>query len=320
KTETDNKRYFLSKVNFLTFIIKVLKKSFELEPYNVLFVDNRKAIIPALIIKFLKPKKKVILDVRELYLIHEVKHTVGKIGCVIEKIMIKKADVLICANEFRADYMQKYFKLSKKPLVFENLRKLEYVDANSNVFEQKYGYIFESGKKTLISTSGVSVSRTNDKLVESLALLSNDVQLILIGGGSKKDHQIINGIINKNSLSNRVFTLDMVSQDELKYLIEKSDIGVVNYHDLDLNNKFCASGKVVEFIFEGKPIIATENPPLMKIVNENNIGECDNSYSNGIKTILNDYEKYKTNVLKYKSSLNIEENNKLLGYNIKLEL
>ena len=49
-----------------------------------------------------------------------------------------------------------------------------------------------------------------------------------------------------------------MDQDHLKYFIENSQVGMVTYHQHDLNNKYCASGKIYEFLFEGKPDARTK--------------------------------------------------------------
>ena len=285
--------------NYFHFISKVVFEGFRYKDMDILFVDNRKAIIPALFLKLFFKPRTIILDVRELYLFKEVSHLTGKIGCFFESFMIKKANVVICANEWRSKIMKDYYKLDKPPIVFENIRKIKDADQIKRTeIITKYNHIFNKRTCKIISTSGYSVSRTNDKLVKSMAQLGDEYDLLLVGGGSKEDLEVIMKIIENNNLRN-VHLIDMVSEEELSYLINNSHIGVVNYHQNDMNNLYCASGKIYEFLFAGIPVITTENIPLMDIVKKNMVGESDNNYITGIRQISSEYSKYKSSVEKY---------------------
>src|SRR5699024_4955541 len=130
-------------------------------------------------------------------------------------------------------------------IIFENIRILE-GDSNKNELDTKYKDHFKS-KYNLISTGGYSLSRRTDSLVESMRHLTDKFTLYIVGGGPREDKKFLDRIINKYKLKNIIF-LDKVPMSELKYLVAKSQIGIVHYGDSDLNNKYCASGKIYEFI------------------------------------------------------------------------
>jgi hypothetical protein len=299
----------ISKNGYLYFIISSIKQALSFNTLDILFIDNRRAIIPGLIINFIKKPKNIILDVRELYISNEVKHVVGKIGCFFESKMIKRANIILCANKYRAEFMKKYYNLAYLPEVYENIRKLNQNNKMVNdKFINKYRHIFQKDTIKIISTSGYSVSRTNDKLVEAICKLGNKYDLFLVGGGNKEDKLIIDNIILKYNINN-VYFIEMVESEKLGYLLGNCDIGIVNYHQNDLNNKYCASGKIYEFLFAGLPVVTTENIPLYEMCNEFNIGVSDNEYINGIEKICSNYIFYKDNVDIYIKSIDVEKNN-----------
>jgi len=306
--------------SFLVFIIRSIVESIKLKKIDILFVDNRKAIIPSLFIIMLKKPKKVILDVRELYLPHEAVNLSSKVGCFFEGKMIKKADILISANKYRSLFMKNYYKLRQLPLVYENIRKLEWTkDITNHKLDDKYKNIFSKNTFKIISSSGCSISRTNDKLVKAMAILGKDYELLLVGGGTKKDLTTILEIIKENNLKN-IHIIDLVGEHELKYLISNSHIGIVNYHQNDSNNKYCASGKIFEFLFEGKPVVTTDNIPLKDFCLNYGIGISDNMYANGILEIKQKYDKYVDIVMKYISQIDVQQNNDALVNGIKERL
>lgn len=317
---TDDKHIKVRENNYFQFIVNAVVQGLKLKDIDILFVDNRKAIIPALILKLFRIHAKVILDVRELYLSKEVKRLIGKIGCFFEGIMIEKADVVICANKYRAELMKEYYRLNKTPLIYENLRRLQYSsDFDCDELKRKYNEIITKNSFKIISTSGCSVSRTNDTLVEAVAMLGKGYDLLLVGGRTKKDEMVIQNIIDKNNLNN-VHLIQSVEEDELKYLISISQLGIVNYHQKDLNNKYCASGKIYEFIFENLPVVTTENPPLKEICQDFNIGVSDDDYVNGIVNINGNYLYYKNNVKSLSNRIDVEKNNQNLVLEIRTRM
>lgn len=305
------------KFGYFKFIIKCIMAALKMKKVDIIFADNRKAIIPAIIIRLLINPKYIIQDVRELYLINEVNYISGKIGCIFEQRLIKQADIVISASKYRSIIMKDYFELLNTPLVYENIRMLEYIENESiKYLNEKFGNYFNRDTIKIISTSGFSISRTNDVLVKALLELGENYELFLIGGGSKSDKDIIVNIKIENKLDN-VHMIDKLNESELKYFIINSHIGIVNYNQKDTNNKYCASGKIYEFLFEGLPVVTTENIPLMEMCNDYKIGLSDNNYVEAIKEVSNNYEFYKKNVKKYIEGINVSENNISLVNSIK---
>jgi len=144
--------------------------------------------------------------------------------------------------------------------------------------------------------------------------------VFLVGSSGKEDEEIIRNIIKEQHAEDKVVILRQMNQTELKYLISRSHIGVVNYNQKDLNNKFCASGKIYEFLYEGLPVITTTNPPLKRMCDDFGVGESDDDYYNGINKIIAGYSKYKDAVKTFISNHDVEDNNKELLLDLKKEL
>lgn len=92
----------------------------------MIFIDNRKGIIPGYLAKRISGAEYVVQDCRELYSIRSASGIPGKVGCLVEKMFTRHSDVVIAANAFRARIMVKMFGLKKVPLNYENIRSLEY--------------------------------------------------------------------------------------------------------------------------------------------------------------------------------------------------
>ena len=317
ETAVSNTHYLISKTGYGVFLKEVLKYKRQIGNVDVLVLDNRKATIPGLIIKMFS-NTVVVQDCRELYESKNIHHIIGKIGCFFEKKSINQADVIICANEQRAQMMRSMYNLRKSPLVFENLRKLEYSEGVLlEELEKKFEEYIHADEFRIISTSGCDFSRLNDILVRNLTKVKKNVRLILIGDKQSDDYRNILKIIHDNQLDNNVSILGRLNQSELKYLINRSHIGIVSYNQRDLNNKFCASGKIYEFIYEGIPVVTTTNEPLKKLCDTEKIGVADDNFYNGINSVLDNYQFYKNNAIQFGKEHPVKENNDKLQNSMK---
>lgn len=297
------------RLSYPSFIKKAVEYGKSLDKIDVLVLDNRKSVLPGLILKSLKKPQVVIQDCRELYISNEVSHFAGKLGCVIEKWGIDRSDIIICANQERAQLMKEMFGLSYTPIVYENLRRLEYSDESAEQLQkEKFAHLIKDDEIRIISSSGCSVSRTNDVLVRNLDRVGKKCRLFLVGSNTSEDENSIRKIMADKGIDN-VEILGQVNQDELKYLISVSHIGIVNYHQKDTNNKYCASGKVYEFVYEGIPVVTTTNPPLKNMCDNSGIGKADDSYADAINSVLEHYDEYKENVKLFAQKYPVETNN-----------
>lgn len=302
------KSYF----SYLTQTIQYIRK-LKKEKIDVVVIDDRKAVIPGRIAKHILHPKIVIQDCRELYTIKDVHTFAAKTGCLIETPAVKKADILVCANEERAEYMKDFYHLADKPIAYENIRKLNYSDdADLSGFEKKYKDLFSRNEFRVLTTAGCRLERTNDVLVRNMKHLKEGIRLVIVGEDAPSDRKAVEQIISENGIEN-ITILGRLKQDELKFITQHCHIGVVNYHQNDLNNKYCASGKLYEFLFEGLPVITTTNPPLKNICEKHGVGIADDEYYQGILSIIDDYRTYKKNVEDYISDLSVEKSNERLA-------
>lgn len=310
-----NHNNYLTYSNYFKFILMSLKEAIMKKNYDILVVDNYLASIPGMIIaKLIKPSF-LIQDVRELYFVSERKSVKEKIFVFFEKLLLKKADIVIGANKERVHIMKKEHKLKELPIVFENIRLLPKVKKDSE-FLEKYQYLFSKGNFNLICSGGFYLSRLTDELVKSMKFIDKNINLIIIGGGTEVDRIALENIIKKENIKN-VELLGKVSLEELNYVIKNCHVGVVNYHQKDLNNIYCASGKIYEFLGDGLPVVTTNNISLKEICERYGVGVSDDDFQKSITKVYNNYSAYKANVQIFKEHLSSDNNNLKLANEIK---
>lgn len=303
-------------LGMLRLCIKTVYLTIKNKKFDILFINDRKSLIPSLFVYFFKKPKIIVQDVSELYLFKEVKSFSGKFGCILEYFFFKRSDILICANKYRARIMKKIFSLRETPLVFENIRRLGHDDQElQNGLNQNQNQPEDNKIIRVISTSGCSLSRLTDSLVLAFKELEKKYELYLVGCADGTDRKAIEALIKVHRLSN-VHLLGKLDQNDLKRMIRKCHIGIVNYNSRDVNNRYCASGKIYEFMFEGLPVVTTENLPLVHLVNKNKIGIADNSFYRGIEKVACNYSYFSDNVFAFSSTISVTENNQKLREDI----
>ena len=226
-------------LGFIRYVVKKLRK----EKPDIIISDNLFASIPTLLSIRNKKKVKIIQDVRELYFIKDLKKS-AKIFAYFENKLMHRSDIILCANEERASIMTEKFSLSCKPIVFENIRFLTGT-YDEEKMRKKYDGAFKY-QYNLISTSGLFMERNTDQLIKAMGSLDTRFGLFIVGTSSTKDVETMNEICSEYGIKN-VHLIDKVPMNELLYIIRQCQIGIVHYHQNDLNNKYCASGKVYEF-------------------------------------------------------------------------
>lgn len=263
------------------------------------FVIDNRAILPiAILFIFLKKTKYIIQDCREMYFFKEQKTIKSKIGCIFESFIIRKATIVLTANHYRARIMKKYYSLKTQPIIFENIRYLE-IEETSTELKNKYSYLDKFKTFKIVSTAGYNETFVEKKLVDEVSKLE-DVDLFFIGTEKRSNKEIF----NKN-----IHFLPKLSLEELKIVLGKMDAGYVGYDIINLNTKYCASGKIYEYLYEGLPILAYKNIPLKCFVEENKIGLSGDNFKELIKNLQNNYENYKENITKLKNELEILKDN-----------
>lgn len=306
-----NKRKYLSMKLYLEFFIKSIINIYKIgnkKKERLIFIDNFYAAPVGFVAKILFRRVKIVQDCRELYFSEDMPK-LGKVFCLFEKMLLKKSVLVFCANKYRSQIMKEKFQLDFFPEVYDNIRLLEYhPETDMDFLEKKYQSFFQY-EWNIISTGGFSILRKTDILIQNFKNIDNlNIGLYIAGTGSNKDKQILNSFIEENNIDN-VHFIGRVDMNELKFVVSKCDIGIVSYHQNDLNNEFCSSGKIYEYMGEGLPVVTTENTPLKILCDENMIGISDNNFTDGIIGVIKDYVFYKKNVKSFMSDFSVEENN-----------
>lgn len=253
--------------------------------------------------------KKVIYDSHELCVDHYSTSIIGKLLWKMEeKKYIKKVDVVITTNEYRAKILKERYKLSKLPFIIRNIPSL-----NKKV---KRISLNKKRKIKILYTGIYTGLRGLEELVESMEYVSDKFQLHLMGYGELK--KILIEIIKEKQLQNIVFFHDPVPQNEVVNETSKYDLGIVTYLPTNLNNYYCSPNKLYEYIQAGLGIISIDLPEPSAVISKYNNGILFSSYdpkeiANVINKIkIEDVLKFKKNSIAVKEDLCWENEEQIL--------
>lgn len=293
--------------------LKLLKSILNAE---IIFIDNRKILVVLFPLFLLFKNKTIVKDVRELYTLKESKSISNYIGTLFEGFFIRKANIIIVANRWRARLTKLYWQLDKTPFVIENRRGFEKIE-NGEYYNEKLdlfdiatqGFIeLDKTKLNIIISNGFSRERNNKILLDKIKDFRDFIDLYFIGKCYGNDLDYIQNYIKINKLTN-VFCLAPVDIHKLRCIINMMDVGLVYYSKTNLNNRYCASGKIYEFLSLNKPVITSSQIPLHQIVERHKVGCSYADFSESLNEFLKHYETFKNNAFHFNQKQYIHKYN-----------
>lgn len=320
-----------SKIALFKFISKIKSTIAKAKPDLIVLHDSDCAIT----IPFIKkhyPNTKLVYDSSEFDvpmkgakikrnngLFPFLKSFLSRFRIKSEKKYMKFCDLVIAANEERAELMISYFDLKKRPIVFDNMHKIN-DQINCEQCKKRFDDYLSDNKFKVLFAGGIDEERLTFDYIKDFSRLDDDYRLIIVGSASKKALERFNLMLKNLRLENKVVYLGFITRSELRYLIRNTNASVVVFDKRTYNTLYCASGKLYESLFEYKPILASKNPPLLRICHDNGVGVSNDNYAEGIISLKKDYDTYLNNVKKFVDNLDYDNRVTLLAKRIKDEL
>lgn len=257
-----------------------------------------------------------ILKVRWVYDAHELlirrkdhKHSFRSgFFFFLEKCSIRKADLVIAANEERRRIIQFVYKLKNTVSVANISDRRESKDQSIN-------------KEDIIVYQGnMNENRNVSYFIEILKYLPERIKLKLVGGGP--DIPMYKQLVEDLNLSHRVIFAGWIPYSQLLNESKQCKLAIVYYSLIGLNNYYCSPNKVYEYAQIGIPMFVSPQPFLKYIVIKYKIGQVldinntieseakkmlniiDNyaQYQKGMKSFLSDYT-YEKEMMKLKKAV-----------------
>ena len=148
-------------------------------------------------------------------------------------------------------------------------------------------------------TGTVNIKKENlDILFEAISMVNSNIQLHLYGPINNYNLNVLNELIIKLSLSNRVFYKGFVSQEVLKDIFNESHLLILPRGNIK-QNQYGFSTKLSEYLVSGRPVLVTnvsDNGKYIFDMVNGFIIEPDslNAFVSKIEFIYSNYNKFYT--------------------------
>jgi glycosyltransferase involved in cell wall biosynthesis len=120
-----------------------------------------------------------------------------------------------------------------------------------------------------------------EELVEAMSLCGDEFVLVMVGRSFKGYGEALRAKTESCGLKHRIFFHDAVPRVDILKFMASSDIGTAFYRNTNLNNYYCASNKVYEYIALGKPLVTNNYPGLLETVESFRQGVCIEQITSG---------------------------------------
>ena len=315
------------------FLRTAMKTIDEVKPDIVVLHDNDcSALIPK--IRKKHPNAKIVYDSSELYIkagnfrkksffgsdgiVLWLKSTLSKFRPICEKKYLKDVDLVFAANIERANIMKDYFGLKSVPLVFDNIHRI-YDDYDEEACKQKFDGKIIDGKFNILFGGGISEERQTFDYINDFLKLGSEYNLVIAGTASAVAYKKYEELLKTTGAQN-IFYIGFISRAELRYCMRNVQASVVVFDKDSYNTLYCASGKLYESLFEGCPILCSENPPLKRLCESYGIGVSSDYFDEAAVKMNMDYQTHRDNVKQYTAGLKYEERVAALAEMIRREI
>ena len=207
--------------------------------------------------------KKLVYDAHELY-------PDGASITKLERLFVHKADAVINVNEARADVLRQRYGLVDQTVV---------MNCPSKKMPEKSGRLrrmlrIPDGDLVVIYHGGFyPKERALDELVRAFLRLPRNTHLVILGIDSKGNRKVLQDLVKKLLLSDRVHILEPIPPAELVEFSTGADIGIIPQILVSDNQRFANPNKLFDYMASQLAVIATDAPTITPIIREYRLGE-----------------------------------------------
>lgn len=243
-------------------------------------------------------------------------YVVRKLQIRREKRNSKYIDQIITVNDSLANDLQKYMKAKRKICVVRNIPEKSSMVEKTDILREKFG--ISSSTKILVFIGANIYARTLnlEQVIDEFAN-EKDKAIVFICGDNKNAEPIHEYVKAKNV--GNVYFHGLIPPSDIPSFLSSADAGLVpTWNKNDMSYWYALDNKLFEYINAGIPVLATQQPEYVNIVDGYKCGVCvnpDNSgaYMQGFKNIMENYAEFCENTKIAAEQLTWEnEQNKLV--------
>ncbi len=310
---------YSNQIDYFFFIFFVLIKFFLIKPKNIIFF-NKKALFVSIILKLFKSKRvKYIYHNFDFDLITGKQSLKETLLIKFEFFCSKNCDYLIFPSIRRSRlFKSKSKNTNSKIYSFMNCFPIKNKIGDSNILEKFILKNHLKKKKIICYLGSIGPDHYLEEIIKSFQYLNDNIILIIGGSPIGNYSKILKKLILKNSLNNKVFIFENISNKFWFDILKNSILGLCFYKPSILSHKYMAgtSQKFNNYLLYKIPMLASKNSDFSNFKKKFDIFDMVNpkkpkNISNGITNLLSNnsrYRKIKKNMkVSFEEELNFEK-------------
>jgi hypothetical protein len=274
----------------------------DLKSFDAIWCANVETSFVALLVK----NKNIIWDLHELpsaYLGNFLYKS-------ILKFIFKKCSVVVHANPQRIDYLKSINAIADKSkhIALRNFPNFD--DVDEKLDDKYYQFIEWKGEKKCVYLQGLN--NEGRAAFESIVAVLKQPKLVavIVGGFDPNIKEKLIQKFGNEELQSRVFFAGKIAQLKIPQYIKQCFMSLVFYKNIRHNNLYCEANRFYQAVIMGLPVVAGFNPTMKHLIEKYNFGvSIDDDGSNiskisdGIKKVMENYEYFHHNNLRYREEL-----------------
>lgn len=279
---------------------------------DVVHANDANALVPALLSTVGTPAR-VIYDSHELWRRRNTRQDrllAPAVDAAIETLGTRLAAGVITVSPSIVDWLQRTYRLTEAPTLVRNIPTARPLPSREGGRLREMAGLGVDDK-VISYTGGITTGRGLEETVDALALLEDDVHLVLLGYGSPT---YISGLVRRAEgvgVVERIHLVGAVPSQEVPQTLADADVAVVYVRPICLSYRFSLPNKLFESIHGGLPIVAADLPDTAEIVRRYGVGEVFDAQSpaelaEAIQLVLTDPGDYRRAAAKASEALTWE--------------
>ena len=217
---------------------------------------------------------RLVYDSHELWRHRNVRdRPVGKhVEAAIERYVITRADGVITVSPSIARWLQRTYRLPEMPTLVRNIPVATDPPAPSDGRLRQLAGLGPADR--VIAYGGrITTSRGLEETIASLALLPDDIHLVVLGYGDAGYLAALQRQAEAAGVRHRLHLVGRVAPHEVAGALADADLSVVFVRPTCLSYEYSLPNKLFESIHAGIPIAAADLPDTREIVERYGVGE-----------------------------------------------
>jgi hypothetical protein len=288
-------------VKHLILFLTALKLIWKTKPHTIVSLNYFTVYVS--IFRSYLSKTIFIYDAYELLITDSSSTHREKFWFWLEKKFISYFDIVIEANEERAELLRQYYKLKIRNVV--SVRNIPIgTDTNSDnqltITKDAIQLGIRSNARVLIYQGDITFDRNIGKFISTLNCLPDIYQFLLIGDGPALAE--LKFRFSEHIKNGRLILTGRLMNDKLERYTRIGHVGIISYPFIGLNNLYCSPNKIYEYGQSGLAIICTAQYTLVNMISKYRIGELINEQDD-VEVISHKVSKVFSNLIKIRANL-----------------